>query len=264
MSEDGRSRTLPFDPDEAIAHLRSRDAKLGALIERAGSFALKLHSWPSPFESLFEAILYQQLHGKADTKCRNRPAGLHDTGGHQFTARRALSLRQLKMEDDTFQVPLEGTFKLTNVLLEIAPDTNVATSRPPKCRTRKNRAYSKSASVGPACAPTGAIGNARDTLRVVRQRQVESHRDGPPAVRRGQRSRCDPGVAVTLRRPNTIFENYRKEAERLLLRSVVILGKPLSSPTREDCLRYQQFLADPQPAALWVAGCGRKHAQRRR
>ncbi|SAK61017.1 integrase family protein [Caballeronia temeraria] len=59
----------------------------------------------------------------------------------------------------------------------------------------------------------------------------------------------------------TTFENYRKEAERLLLWSVVIVGKPLSSLTHEDCLRYQQFLADPQPAATWVAGGGRKHAR---
>ncbi|SAL87357.1 integrase family protein [Caballeronia arvi] len=44
----------------------------------------------------------------------------------------------------------------------------------------------------------------------------------------------------------TTFENYRKEAERLVLWSVVMLGKPLSSLTHEDCLRYQRFLADPR------------------
>ena len=57
----------------------------------------------------------------------------------------------------------------------------------------------------------------------------------------------------------TTFENYRKEAERLLLWSIVMLGKPLSSLTHEDCLRYQRFLADPQPTATWVSGGGRKH-----
>jgi site-specific recombinase XerD len=57
----------------------------------------------------------------------------------------------------------------------------------------------------------------------------------------------------------TTFDSYRKEAERLLLWSLVQLGKPLSSLTHEDCLRYQRFLADPQPAAIWVAGSGRKH-----
>ncbi|MEQ5842978.1 tyrosine-type recombinase/integrase [Paraburkholderia acidicola] len=57
----------------------------------------------------------------------------------------------------------------------------------------------------------------------------------------------------------TTFENYRKEAERLLLWSIVQLGKPLSSLTHEDLLVYQHFLSDPQPSAVWVAGCGRKH-----
>ncbi|MBB5409182.1 site-specific recombinase XerD [Paraburkholderia sp. HC6.4b] len=53
------------------------------------------------------------------------------------------------------------------------------------------------------------------------------------------------------------MENYRKEAERLLLWTIVQLGKPLSSLTHEDLLAYQLFLADPQPRERWVAG-GRK------
>lgn len=65
MIHDGRSRKLPFNPAEALAHLRGRDPKLAALIERAGPFTLKLDPAPSPFESLLESILYQQLHGKA-------------------------------------------------------------------------------------------------------------------------------------------------------------------------------------------------------
>jgi DNA-3-methyladenine glycosylase II len=65
MIHNGRGRKLPFDPDEAIAHLRSRDPKLGALIDRAGPFTLRLDQSASPFESLLESILYQQLHGKA-------------------------------------------------------------------------------------------------------------------------------------------------------------------------------------------------------
>lgn len=50
----------------------------------------------------------------------------------------------------------------------------------------------------------------------------------------------------------TTFDNYRKEAERLLLWSTVQLHKPLSSLTHEDLLAYQYFLADPQPAARWI------------
>ncbi|WP_176060116.1 tyrosine-type recombinase/integrase [Paraburkholderia sp. BCC1876] len=57
----------------------------------------------------------------------------------------------------------------------------------------------------------------------------------------------------------TTFDNYRKEAERLLLWSVLQMGKPLSSLTHEDLLVYQHFLADPQPSARWTADGGRKH-----
>lgn len=51
----------------------------------------------------------------------------------------------------------------------------------------------------------------------------------------------------------TTFENYRKEAERLLLWAVVQLGKPLSSLTHEDLRLYKAFLVDPQPASRWVS-----------
>jgi DNA-3-methyladenine glycosylase II len=61
----GRRPRLPFDPAVAIAHLRARDKKLAALIHRVGPFTLRLDNSPSPFESLLESILYQQLHGKA-------------------------------------------------------------------------------------------------------------------------------------------------------------------------------------------------------
>jgi DNA-3-methyladenine glycosylase II len=72
MIHDGRSHKLPFDPDEAIAHLRARDAKLAALIERVGPFTLRLDRSASPFESLLESILYQQLHGKAAATIHRR------------------------------------------------------------------------------------------------------------------------------------------------------------------------------------------------
>lgn len=72
MIHDGRSRKLPFDPVEAVEHLKARDAKLGALIERVGPFTMRLDPAPSPFESLLESILYQQLHGKAAATIHRR------------------------------------------------------------------------------------------------------------------------------------------------------------------------------------------------
>ena len=50
----------------------------------------------------------------------------------------------------------------------------------------------------------------------------------------------------------TTFDSYRKEAERLLLWSVIQLEKPLSSLSHEDFLVYQRFLADPQPSERWI------------
>jgi DNA-3-methyladenine glycosylase II len=72
MIHDGRGRKLPFDPAEAIAHLRASDPKLRELIDRAGPFTLKLDPSQSPFESLLESILYQQLHGKAAATIHRR------------------------------------------------------------------------------------------------------------------------------------------------------------------------------------------------
>lgn len=48
---------------------------------------------------------------------------------------------------------------------------------------------------------------------------------------------------------------YQRECERLLLWSLVDCGKPMSSLNRQDFEGYLNFLADPQPSALW---CGAK------
>ncbi|RQS64364.1 integrase [Burkholderia sp. Bp8963] len=57
----------------------------------------------------------------------------------------------------------------------------------------------------------------------------------------------------------TTFQNYRKEAERLLLWAVIARGKPLSSLTHEDLIVYRQFMLAPAPADVWCANGGRKH-----
>jgi DNA-3-methyladenine glycosylase II len=72
MIHDGRSRKLPFDPEEALRHLKVADKKLAGLIERVGPFTMKLDSSASPFESLLESILYQQLNGKAAATIHGR------------------------------------------------------------------------------------------------------------------------------------------------------------------------------------------------
>jgi methylated-DNA-[protein]-cysteine S-methyltransferase len=58
-------REFPFDTKQAVAHLRERDPALGRLIERVGPFSMGLKDTPSIFTALSEAIVYQQLSGKA-------------------------------------------------------------------------------------------------------------------------------------------------------------------------------------------------------
>jgi 3-methyladenine DNA glycosylase/8-oxoguanine DNA glycosylase len=60
-----RGTAVRFDPDEAVAHLRERDAKLARLIDRVGVFGLKLDPALTPFEALCESIIYQQITGRA-------------------------------------------------------------------------------------------------------------------------------------------------------------------------------------------------------
>lgn len=60
-----RTHKPRYDTQAAIAVLSAADPKLGKLIERAGPFTLRLAAQQSPFEALAEAIIYQQLHGRA-------------------------------------------------------------------------------------------------------------------------------------------------------------------------------------------------------
>ena len=58
-------RAPRYDARLAVEQLAAADPKLRRLIERAGPYALKVASAHSPFESLVQSIIYQQLHGKA-------------------------------------------------------------------------------------------------------------------------------------------------------------------------------------------------------
>jgi len=56
---------LGFDPVLAIAQLRAADAALARAIDEIGPFRMQLKPAPSVFAALAEAIVYQQLNGKA-------------------------------------------------------------------------------------------------------------------------------------------------------------------------------------------------------
>jgi DNA-3-methyladenine glycosylase II len=77
-----KPRAPKYDSAAAVAALSAADSKLGRLIERAGPFRLQLASQQSPFEALTEAIIYQQLHGKAAATIHGRMLeSFHDVCG---------------------------------------------------------------------------------------------------------------------------------------------------------------------------------------
>jgi methylated-DNA-[protein]-cysteine S-methyltransferase len=59
---DGR---LTFDPALAVEHLRTADPRMASLVEAVGPLGLRVRRTSSVFEALAEAIVYQQLNGRA-------------------------------------------------------------------------------------------------------------------------------------------------------------------------------------------------------
>ena len=56
---------LPFDPAFALDYLRDADPALGRLMDTIGPFRMQIRRAPSIFIALAEAIVYQQLNGRA-------------------------------------------------------------------------------------------------------------------------------------------------------------------------------------------------------
>lgn len=108
---------------------------------------------------------------------------------------------------------------------------------------------------------------AGDVLPIERQ-VPRAHLDGTTGRNRAPANTCVLAAENDLQAINawldlheagTTKRAYRKEAERVLLWSVVELGKPLSSLMTEDAIAYRAFLRDPTPKGRWVG----PHRQRR-
>jgi len=133
MIHNGR-RKLPYDPEDALAHLRAADKKLGTLIDRAGEFSLKLGHTGTPFTSLLESILYQQLHGKAAATIHKRvlalygesdpePQALIDTPDEMLRAA-GVSGNKIKALKDLAARTLDGTVPSHKAILKL-PDAEI-------------------------------------------------------------------------------------------------------------------------------------------
>jgi 3-methyladenine DNA glycosylase/8-oxoguanine DNA glycosylase len=73
-----RKKISAFEEELIIAteHVQKRDKKLGKIIDQVGPCLLKLEEMHSPFASLAEAIIYQQLSGKAAATISQRVRNL--------------------------------------------------------------------------------------------------------------------------------------------------------------------------------------------
>jgi O-6-methylguanine DNA methyltransferase len=71
---------VPFDPEAAVAHLRASDTTLARLIDAVGPLRLQLGRTPSIFVALTEAIVYQQLNGRAAATIFARVCALFPRG----------------------------------------------------------------------------------------------------------------------------------------------------------------------------------------
>jgi O-6-methylguanine DNA methyltransferase len=89
--------TLGFDPRVAVEHVRASDAVLARVIERVGPFRLELKKTPSIFGALAEAIVYQQLSGKAAATIFARVCALFPRAHHGPTAENILRASDEKL-----------------------------------------------------------------------------------------------------------------------------------------------------------------------
>jgi DNA-3-methyladenine glycosylase II len=126
-------RKLPYDPDVALTHLRAADKKLGGLIDRVeeiGGFTLKLGHSGTPFTSLIESIMYQQLHGKAAATIHKRvlaiygednpePQALLDTPDEVLRAA-GVSGNKIKALKDLAARTIDGTVPSHKAILKLS------------------------------------------------------------------------------------------------------------------------------------------------
>jgi len=88
---------LGFDPTVAVEHLRASDPALKRVIDTAGPLRLQLKKTPSIFVALAEAIVYQQLTGKAAATIFARVCALFPRAHEGPTAEHILRVTDAKL-----------------------------------------------------------------------------------------------------------------------------------------------------------------------
>lgn len=82
---------LDFDPGAAVSHLRTTDERLARIIDVVGPVRIRVRETRGLFDSLTEAIIYQQLSGKAAATIYTRLCASLPTARGGPTPRQILS-----------------------------------------------------------------------------------------------------------------------------------------------------------------------------
>ena len=93
----GGDGALGFDPALAVRHLRESDADLARLIDDVGPFRMQIKNTSSVFSALSEAIVYQQLTGKAAATIYARLCALFPNARGELLPRHVLESRSEKL-----------------------------------------------------------------------------------------------------------------------------------------------------------------------
>jgi methylated-DNA-[protein]-cysteine S-methyltransferase len=88
---------LGFDPEVAVQHLCAQDGELARLIDAVGPFRMQLKRTSNIFSALSEAVVYQQLTGKAAATIYSRLCALFPTGQDGLAAQHVLQATAPKL-----------------------------------------------------------------------------------------------------------------------------------------------------------------------
>ena len=80
------NRIFDFDTEDALTHLAASSVRMQRMIERVGPFHMEVRATPSVFAALAEAVVYQQLHGKAAATIFGRVCKLYPPSSKSITA----------------------------------------------------------------------------------------------------------------------------------------------------------------------------------
>jgi methylated-DNA-[protein]-cysteine S-methyltransferase len=94
---DGAVPVLGFDPRTAVEHLRGADPVLARLIDAVGACRLQVRPVRSTFMALAEAIVYQQLNGRAAASIFARVCALFPQAHQGFTAEQLLRVSDARL-----------------------------------------------------------------------------------------------------------------------------------------------------------------------